>query len=348
MAASELPRAEPGRSAGLRTRLRVLASRLLTRLVPWGTAVGIFTLLLQLVDDSFPLWLLRILTAVSSGLAAGLLVYVSIEELSKPTDEHDRLAKDIVEAARALYDDQRHRAVIEFRASASIVLQLLGKWSARAELGEIALSSSRAEGDRLAQASILVDDLGWSIFAGGNVQRALISIEDGIALLNTMLTDPGTPLADRDQLLNLRAKARRHLVAVKVELLDFDGARSVMQAAHGDAQQLSEPLQAVALAKLEYAAAYVLDRELLAQLGAAGRVPPDSSAVRQLEETVARCRGAVTVFRERANLEWEARTATVLPSLLRRYAPDWEVNEAEAQAAAIQRQRARHRKTLSS
>jgi hypothetical protein len=348
MAASELPAPEPGHSVGLRTRLRALASRLVSRLVPWATAVGIFTLLLQLIDDSFPAWLLRILTAVTSGLAAGLLVYVCIEELSKPTDEHDRLAKDIVEAARALYDDQRHRAVIEFRASASIVLQLLGKWSARAELGKIALWSSRAEGDRLAQASILVDDLGWSVFAGGDIHRALFSIEDGIALLNTMLDDPGTPLADRDQLLNLRAKARRHLVAVKVELRDFDGARSVLQAASGDAQQLSEPLQVVASAKLEYAAAYVLDRELLARLGSAGRLTPDGSAVRQLEETVSRCRSAITVFRERANLEWEARTATVLPPLLRRYAPDWEVNEAEAQAAAIQRQRARHRKTLSS
>ena len=348
MAASEDVGAGPGRWSSIRTRLRALASKLLKRAAPWAVGFGACTFVLEMVDGAFPAWLLRIATAFSTGIAVGLLAHVCIEELSTPANEHDRLAKDIVDTAQALHDDQRHRAVIDFRASASIVLQLLGNWTARADLGRIALRSSQAIGDRLAQASILLDDLGWSTFALGDVQLAMTKLEDAIGLLNTMLDVPRTPAPDRDQLLDLRAKARRHLVAVKTELRDFASASSILEAARRDARQLSEPFQGPALAKLDYAESYVLHHELSVDLGPEGRVLADSPSGRRLEAAVARCRGAIMIFRGRANLEWEARTADLLPSLLRRYAQAWEVDEAKAMAAAIQRQRARNRKTLNS
>jgi len=75
----------------------------------------------------------------------------------------------------------------------------------------------------------------------GDIQSAISSIEDGIALLTSMLEDPQTQRVHHGHLLDLRAKARRHLVAIKADVQDFDGARSVLQAAH---EQLGARLRA--------------------------------------------------------------------------------------------------------
>jgi hypothetical protein len=345
-----LPETPRARSAGWRrsrAQLRTLAFRRHTRMVtPWVAGGVACKQVLELVDDASPKWLLRLLLAASTGLVVGLLVRLAIGEPTKPVN-NDQLAEVVVDRAQALHDDHRHQAVVDFRASASVVLQLLEEWDCRAQLGEIALRSAQALGNRLAQASIFVDDLGWSTFKVGDVDRALINIANGIDLLTKMLDDPKTQPDERDRVLDLRAKARRHLVAVLVRQRDFDDARSVLEVARASARQLSRPLEVIALAKLDYAEAHVLDGELGASLGAEGRVAANSPDARQLQEIVARCRAAADVFTDHANLEWEAHVADLLPRLLRRYAPDWEIKEAEARAAAIERQRAHHRTTLS-
>jgi len=113
-----------------------------------------------------------------------------------------------------------------------------------------------------------------------------------------------------------------------------------------DAQALSTPWRQIALAKLQYAAAYILDKELTARVSTNGQLALDGPTIRKLEDAIGGCREAIIVFRAAANLDWEARTASLLPELLRRSAPGWKVREAEEQAKAIRQQQACYRKTL--
>jgi hypothetical protein len=328
--------------AGLRASL----SKLLIRgVLPSATAVGTLNWFLRLAG-SFSVPVLRLVAGVSAAVAVGLLAHMAVDKLSEPRGEPDRLAKDVVDMARALHLDHRYRAVIDYRTWASRLLQRLGQPQARAELGEMALHASRVEGDQMAQASILIDDLGYNLFLMGPIERAVANIEDGMVLLDSLLPDPEALVEPDPLCVVLLVKARRHLAAIKADTRDFAGARSVLQAAIIDAQALSTPWRQIALAKLQYAAAYILDKELTARVSTNGQLALDGPTIRKLEDAIGGCREAIIVFRAAANLDWEARTASLLPELLRRSAPGWKVREAEEQAKAIRQQQACYRKTL--
>ncbi len=82
----------------------------------------------------------------------------------------------------------------------------------------------------MAQASILIDDLGYNLFLMGPIERAVANIEDGMVLLDSLLPDPEALVEPDPLCVVLLVKARRHLAAIKADTRDFAGARSVLQA----------------------------------------------------------------------------------------------------------------------
>lgn len=316
---------------GRRDKVRDVVSRL-SPLGGIAAGFGAFNIALAVVDSSFSLGLLRLLVALLLGTTVGLAVVALWRHVLPPSGNvtghapRDALASSILAYGRELAATNKHSALVDLRNRASRMLHLVGARETRQELGELTLVSAAALADRLTQASVLTDDLGWSVFENGNTDEAAENIDEAIQLLTEQLDLGADP---REQLLNLRAKAYRHMASIEAERRHFDLAFERIENAKSDAEQLPEPDQAIHLAQLDYTKSHLLTRQLDARVGKDGRIDPTSPEYPMLCEAQGLCEKAAKTFEAHFDLERAAKTAHLRCRIGRHLGPT-ALREAEA------------------
>lgn len=318
-----------------RTRPLLLASG------PVALGLAAFRFLLSWIDDSVPFWIVRTLVASSAGIATTAVSLFLGQRWMSAKRDPPTLAGVIVQHTRVLRARQQNRAVIEFRAWASPILQSIQAYGARAELGDLVREACEILGDRATVAGVLVDELGWNVFADGDAESAVANIQEGIRILNDLITHSLDGDQDRHLYVDLRAKAWRHLAGIKAVQGQFGSAHRALEAAQRDAQNLIPPFRAIALAKLDFANGFIVSLQIAAQLAPGTQVAACGTHAHALRDAVQRCRSAAVIFRATRNLEWEGRVLRLLPELLGHYEREPAVREAKAQAEAIEQQLAR-------
>lgn len=308
-----------------------------SRLSPLGAVAagfGAFNIALAVVDSSYSQGLLRLLVALLLGTTIGLAVFALLRHvLPLPSTDRiadntprDALAASILAYGHELADTNKHSALVDLRNRASRMLHLVGARETRQELGELTLVSAAALADRLTQASVLADDLGWSVFENGNTDEAAENIDEAIQLLTEQLDLGADP---REQLLSLRAKAYRHMASIEAERRHFDLAFEQIENAKSDAEQLPEPDQAIHLAQLNYTTAHLLTRQLDARVGMDGRINQASPEYPTLCEAQKLCEKAAKTFEAHFDLERAAKVAHLRCRIGRHLGPT-ALREAEA------------------
>jgi hypothetical protein len=291
---------------------------MIARLSPVGSLAagfGAFNVALAVINDTFSQGLLRILTATLFGLTVALVIFVLLRHIFPAAAQadkgnalaaHDALAASIVAYGVDLSDANKHAALIDLRNRASRMLHLFGARKARQELGTLALRSAAALKDRLSQASILVDDLGWSVFEDGRTDEAAEHIEEAIGLLDEQL---GAGEGPHDQMRDLRAKANRHMATIEAERHHFDLATDRLAAARTDASRLPQPERDVNVAQLDYTEAHLSVLQLEMNVGPAGYVDSDPARYALLLRAGQLCDQAEDVFSRQSDLERLAKVA---------------------------------------
>jgi hypothetical protein len=150
-------------------------------------------------------------------------------------DTADVMAKSMMAYACELHQAGRDSALVAFRSNISLTLHITGQHGVRVDIGELALESATALENELAQAEILVDDLGWGNYMSKNPTAAIESIEAGRKLAKEALR--AAPARKMDLSITI-AKAIRHAAIIKSEQGGFDCHQELL-----DALQLLEGIR---------------------------------------------------------------------------------------------------------
>jgi hypothetical protein len=303
---------------------------------------------LAILDSSWSASALRIIASAAIAIATSLAVYLALRTWvephgsSEPEDSATSLASSLIVYARELERSRKDSALMDLRNRASRLLHLLGAREQREELGHLALEAASRQGDRLTQASILIDDLGWTLFEMGRTDDAAVNIHEAILLITTHLDDQGAS----DALYELRAKAHRHLVAIEAERRHFALAREALAHAREDGQRLPEPIRAVTLAHLDYSEATLVDIELVSRYGVNGIVSPETLEYSTIMDALGLCTNCATVYELHLDVERLAKVAKLRTRLLGHTADRTAQREAAARLKDYESRAARNLKIL--
>ncbi len=211
----------------------------------------------------------------------GLLILVvflaselGLQDASQTGDEKEASPKDmfsqsILRYARALASERppRDGTLLDLRGWSSRLLHLLGRHEDRVELGRLALGAAASMGDTVAESSILIDELGWSLFETGDLEAALQNIREGRARVQQEMQRYPTD----ELLLELYCKASRHLANLDfVDDKDLDHSRRMLGAIRPIAEQLSFPRRELHQAQLDHSEAELVRSYLGEALGSTG------------------------------------------------------------------------------
>ena len=130
------------------------------------------------------------------------------------TDAAEALAAATLAYARELHDDGRDSALVAFRSNISETLHILGQHAARGELGALAIDAATVLDNPLAQAEILVDDLGWGSYMQGEVVTAVENISTAQTTAERALTESSERSLD---LSLVAARAIRHRAIIQAQ-----------------------------------------------------------------------------------------------------------------------------------
>lgn len=236
------------------------------------------------------------------------------EESSKSPEE--AFAEGLLRYARELSSEtaRRDEAVLELRSWSSRTLHLMGAHAARVELGMIALASATAIKDDIAEASILIDELGWSMYRAGREDEALQNLAEALEVIAVAESLHPTP-----ELRELRAKATRHIANIRGPRADQPERDRLVNAARMAANGLEEPTRALHLAQVDHTEASLLLNELDRGLGENGKVDPSGDLARVLDRALVLTDAADKAFCDAGDRERELKVAQLRVSLLRHH-----------------------------
>ncbi|TKA11965.1 hypothetical protein FCI23_09135 [Actinacidiphila oryziradicis] len=81
---------------------------------------------------------------------------------SAARDPYRQYADGIIAMGKVLHEERRDPALLRLRVNSSLTLHIWGFHHERVVLGTWALESAQFTDDRLTEASVLIDDLGWA------------------------------------------------------------------------------------------------------------------------------------------------------------------------------------------
>lgn len=227
----------------------------------------------------------------------------------------EAFAAGILRYAEKLNEDDARRdsAVLDLRSWASRTLHLIGANKARHELGRIALSAAMNIDDLLAQASILIDELGWTLHLLNDDPGAVSNLRRAIEILDRLESAHGS--STETQLL--RVKAARHLTNIEGRSLDIAANREMLKMARDLAIRLPEPHRAINIAQIDHSEGALILKYLDETLGDEGKCDPKGPTSKLLAEGTRLARQSGAAFTELGDKERELKVALLLTGLLR-------------------------------
>lgn len=316
-----------------------------------GPALGVavFGALLSIADPEVPFWLWRLALSIAAGLTAtSTIAYLQLRSRGAATNHpndspSDALASGLVSYAHQLARTHRDQALIELRTSTSRLLHLLGANEARQEIGELASEAAGGLGDRITQASILLDDLGWSLHESGQSDKALSNIEEAIEILSEEIGKGGEAT---ETLLELRAKAQRHLAVVRSHALPLSEARALLAPAREDTELLRGHPKKLHQAQLHFSESALILADINRQVGPAGRIDKTGELFNLWQEGMTISDLAMTQYLELNDLERQSKALAQRVDYLGHDSNKARLREAQAQLDRITAQVARTFKAL--
>lgn len=260
-----------------------------------------------------------LLLRMRPGLVVGNAVDASVEE---------SFAEAIVIYAEALagYRPPRNDALMDLRKWTTRFLHLNGCYAQRVRLGELAFRAAVAKEDEFTQASILIDDLGWSRSAAGDPDSGRENIQEGQRILSQLPAEE----RGRTEVVELQIKAKRHLVGAQFDKnQDLDVAMRGISEIRDIALVLLEPDQGLHLAQLDHAEAAITLRWIDKRLGLKGKVDPSGEINIYYQRALECARSADRAFGSLGDLERQIKIAGVHVRLL-------EHGESEAARSRLQ------------
>lgn len=210
-------------------------------------------------------------------------------------DPYRQYADGIIAMGRVLHEERRDPALLRLRANSSLTLHVWGFHRERVLLGTWALESAQFTDDRLTEASVLIDDLGWANYLLGN-EEAITNIQRAITRLEGL-----PPTLFEPQKSTLIAKAHRHLGVIRTAQSDtlvdseFDQARRALE----DIQSLAPQEVQVDLTHLAHAEALAIASML--DVNTSGTIRrSDTEGTRLLRQALSLVRQATEGFAARA------------------------------------------------
>lgn len=221
-----------------RTRLTD-AGRLLFGVGAVAALAFTFEITQSWVDSGISSGLLRWVLPSMVGAAVALVMLVIVLLFRAPADQGAKdatqaLSSAIVAYAKELHAEGRDTALLSLRGSFSLTLHVLGFHDARRKVGLLSLDSATILDNRLAQAEILVDDVGWATYLLGDRSQALENITRGEDISRQARSANQAPLLD---FIVCEAKALRHRALITCR----DDWDSSMQLLTKGLNLLSEP-----------------------------------------------------------------------------------------------------------
>ncbi len=264
-----------------------------------------------------------------------------------PEQVHDQrhpgnvFADSLIDYAEALSSEgnRREQAILELRSWSSRLLHLTGAAAQRAELGQIALNAATALEDRITQASILIDDLGWSLYEVGSREAALENIGEAIQLLDDELAQPG---ASKDILLDLKVKALRHRANVTAQTLDLAPGRALFAEPRQLISGLPQALADIHAAQLDHSEAELISRYLGKQVGENGQVDPTGQLNDLLRDALILSQQAEDTFSNNGDHEREAKVLKLRVRLLAHDTRKQRYREASAKLERLEKEVSRN------
>ncbi len=282
---------------------------------------------------------------------ASLVVFLSIEliilNVTRPRPSLERaaaspeevFAEGLISYARSLaaVGQYKDSAILDLRSWSSRLLHLMGAVQQRIELGQIALTAAAALQDRQTQASILIDDLGWSIYKVHDSDTALANITEAVRIIDEALAGD----APNASYLSLKVKALRHIANIKADTSSLADARSYFAKPREIADQLEGAERELNNAQIDHSEAEVLLRRIDREVGATGQVDPTGSLVKLLNEAITFAETAESTFNSLGDTEREAKALKVKVQLLVHDTRKEKYREAATRLSRLEREVAR-------
>lgn len=249
-------------------------------------------------------------------------------------------ARSLIEFTRSLARQHRDQTLLDIRSWANRILHLIGAISERKELGQLALEAAAAAKDRLTQASILIDDLGWSVHESGDSISAQNNIEEALALIEQEIIIASD--ADRALLIALKLKALRHLANIRsIVEDDLAVARSAFVEPRFLASQLDLDSRDLNIAQLDHSEALVILRWIEKRAASNSSPVVTESSKMLLAEATSLVENAEQIFHSLGDTEREVKALKLRVDILAYDTRKQLHREAEAKLERMEVQAAR-------
>lgn len=308
----------------------------------WGLLQVANNFKISVIPDNWRGLVVYCLISVSAFLAVELLILNATRprpEAAAANDPEQVFAAGLINYARSLAAEGQYKdqAILELRSWSSRLLHLMGAEKERTELGQIALTAAGALQDRQTQASILIDDLGWSLYKAGDASAAEDNIEEALRIIDEVLSnDP-----DNSTYVSLKAKAIRHLSNIRADRLALTEARKQFIAAREVADRLTGVERDHHVAQLQHSEAEVILNDLERDLTPSGQIDPSGRLATLLYEAIALAEDAEKTFNSLGDAEREAKVLKVRVQLLAHDTRKQKYREAATRLSRLERQVAR-------
>jgi hypothetical protein len=246
--------------------------------------------------------------------AAGVAETRSLGAAKSAEDAADQLVGAILQYARILAEQQKDRALLALRASTSRTLHLLSAHGERAELGALSLPAAQRAEDLEAEASILLDDLGWANHECGHDREARQRIIEAIDLLEERLSNLGdqAPIWLRQLLI----RGYRHLGGISAGD-DLTAALMNIAKAEDHLTGLPDEARALEQAGLNAVYGYIVGVNYGLSHGEGAMFTDGTLEAKQVAAAMDRLQPAIALYEEVGDIERAAKTAAIYVRLAR-------------------------------
>lgn len=258
-----------------------------------------------------------------------------------PKNPEEVFADALISYARSLAGEGQYKdqAILELRSWSSRLLHLMGAVQERTELGQIALTAAAALQDKQTQASILIDDLGWSLYKAGDSVAAQANIEEAVRILDEELDSHAQDAGS----LSLKVKALRHIANIQAEALPLHDARDQFIGARNLISGLAGADQELNIAQINHSEAEVILHHLERDLRSpSAQVDPSGNLAKLLNEAIKLAEDAESSFKNLGDAEREAKALKVKVQLLAHDPRKQKYREAATRLSRLEREVARN------
>lgn len=256
-------------------------------------------------------------------------VLVDLDAVSEFANSVVRYAKSLGEAS-----PPKDQTLLELRSWSSRLLHLTGNNMQREVVGKLALGAAGALNDKLTQASILIDDLGWCVYQQHRPEEATANIEEGLRLLTSIPEDKEqAPIK-----MELVVKAKRHLAGINFfREMDIEKACEDINNLRNFATSLPEGARDVHLAQLNHTEASFIYQFLKNNTPPGTIIDPTGDKAKLYDKSIQCIKQAEEAFSSFGDIERQVKSLKLYVELLKYSGHVTRIHTAESRLSRLEK-----------